>query len=83
MTTIMPVELQVNWAKNIVDSGFTVTQDMLSYAAYIDSETYEFDQTQMKKLTLTLDPNNEFVWKDETCNKGYSYFQELLDHYEI
>ncbi|CAM8878204.1 unnamed protein product [Rhodiola kirilowii] len=38
--------------------------------------------TQMDKLTLLLDTTNEFVWTTETCNKVYSYFQELVDHYE-
>jgi hypothetical protein len=53
------------------------------YAAYIDPETCEFDQTQTDKLTLILDPTDEFVWTDETCYKVYSYFQELVDHYEV
>ncbi|KAL9683656.1 hypothetical protein QQ045_015482 [Rhodiola kirilowii] len=29
-----------------------------------------------------LDTTNEFVWTTETCNKVYSCFQELVDHYE-
>ncbi|CAL1412550.1 unnamed protein product [Linum trigynum] len=52
------------------------------FAAYIDPVTCEMDQTQMDKLTLILDPTNEFVWDDVTCTKVYSYFQELVDHYE-
>ncbi|MCI97294.1 NAD(P)H-quinone oxidoreductase subunit M chloroplastic-like, partial [Trifolium medium] len=36
----------------------------------------------MDKLTLILDPTNEFVWNPDTCNLVYSYFQELVDHYE-
>ena len=53
------------------------------YAAYIDPVTCAFDQTQMGKLTLILDPTNEFVWTSETCNMVYGYFQELVDHYEV
>uniref|UniRef100_A0A0F7GYD2 NAD(P)H-quinone oxidoreductase subunit M, chloroplastic n=1 Tax=Erodium trifolium TaxID=337410 RepID=A0A0F7GYD2_9ROSI len=60
----------------------SVTRHVRIYAAYIDPETYKFDQTQMDKLTLILDPSNEFLWTDESCNKIYSYFQELVDHYE-
>ncbi|XXG39394.1 hypothetical protein AAC387_Pa01g0360 [Persea americana] len=58
------------------------TRHVRIYAAYIDPVTYAFDQTQMDKLTLILDPTNEFVWNPETCNKVYAYFQELVDHYE-
>ncbi|XP_068667161.1 NAD(P)H-quinone oxidoreductase subunit M, chloroplastic [Aristolochia californica] len=58
------------------------TRHVRIYAAYIDPVTYAFDQTQMDKLTLILDPTNEFVWTNETCNKVYAYFQELVDHYE-
>lgn len=59
------------------------TRHVRIYAAYIDPVTYAFDQTQMDKLTLILDPTNEFVWNPETCNKVYAYFQELVDHYEV
>ncbi|KAL5993090.1 hypothetical protein ACLOJK_014011 [Asimina triloba] len=60
----------------------SVTRHVRIYAAYIDPVTNAFDQTQMDKLTLILDPTNEFVWTPETCNKVYAYFQELVDHYE-
>lgn len=61
----------------------SATRHVRIYAAYIDPVTCEFDQTQMDKLTLILDPTNEFVWTSETCNKVYAYFQELVDHYEV
>ncbi|OUZ99536.1 NAD(P)H-quinone oxidoreductase subunit M [Macleaya cordata] len=60
----------------------SVTRHVRIYAAYIDPVTHAFDQTQMDKLTLILDPTNEFIWTSDTCNKVYSYFQELVDHYE-
>ncbi|KAF5208146.1 NAD(P)H-quinone oxidoreductase subunit M protein [Thalictrum thalictroides] len=60
----------------------SVTRHVRIYAAYIDPVTNAFDQTQMDKLTLILDPTNEFVWTSETCNMVYAYFQELVDHYE-
>jgi hypothetical protein len=59
------------------------TRHVRIYAAYIDPETSTFDQSQMDKLTLILDPTNEFVWNPDTCNLVYSYFQELVDHYEV
>ncbi|XP_073111874.1 NAD(P)H-quinone oxidoreductase subunit M, chloroplastic [Elaeis guineensis] len=61
----------------------SVTRHVRIYAAYIDPITHAFDQTQMDKLTLILDPSNEFVWTNETCQKVYAYFQELVDHYEV
>ncbi|CAM8878205.1 unnamed protein product [Rhodiola kirilowii] len=57
-------------------------EPQINVKTYIDPETWAFDQTQMDKLTLLLDTTNEFVWTTETCNKVYSYFQELVDHYE-
>ncbi|XP_010270307.1 PREDICTED: NAD(P)H-quinone oxidoreductase subunit M, chloroplastic [Nelumbo nucifera] len=60
----------------------SVSRHVRIYAAYIDPETNAFDQTQMDKLTLILDPTDEFVWTTETCNNVYAYFQELVDHYE-
>lgn len=60
----------------------STTRHIRIYAAYIDPETNAFDQTQMDKLTLMLDPTDEFVWTDETCQKVYNEFQDLVDHYE-
>ncbi|TKY74222.1 NAD(P)H-quinone oxidoreductase subunit M [Spatholobus suberectus] len=83
-----PVEPQVNVkSKNMIrEYGgqwlSSTTRHVRIYAAYIDPVTYAFDQTQMDKLTLILDPTDEFVWNPDTCNMVYSYFQELVDHYE-
>ncbi|KAK4387337.1 NAD(P)H-quinone oxidoreductase subunit M, chloroplastic [Sesamum angolense] len=83
-----PVEPQLNVKSKNMGREYggqwlsCTTRHVRIYAAYIDPETCEFDQTQMDKLTLILDPTDEFVWTDETCNKVYSYFQELVDHYE-
>ncbi|KAI3464568.1 hypothetical protein Pfo_021231 [Paulownia fortunei] len=83
-----PVEPQLNVKSKNMSREYggqwlsSTTRHVRIYAAYIDPETCEFDQSQMDKLTLILDPTDEFVWTDETCNKVYSYFQELVDHYE-
>lgn len=84
-----PVEPQINVKSKNMSRDYggqwlsSVTRHVRIFAAYIDPETCEFDQTQMDKLTLILDPTNEFVWNPETCNKVYSYFQELVDQYEV
>lgn len=88
-TVPRPVEPQVNVKSKNMSREYggqwlsSVTRHVRIYAAYIDPVTCEFDQTQMDKLTLILDPTDEFVWNPETCNKVYSYFQELVDHYEV
>lgn len=88
-TTPRPVEPQLNVKSKNMSREYggqwlsSVTRHVRIHAAYIDPETWEFDQTQMDKLTLLLDPSNEFVWTPETCNKVFSYFQELVDHYEV
>ncbi|KAH9309398.1 hypothetical protein KI387_037309 [Taxus chinensis] len=60
----------------------STTRHVRIYAAYIDPITGAFDQTQTDKLTLILDPTNEFVWPEDKCQKVYDYFSELVDHYE-
>ncbi|RCV34741.1 hypothetical protein SEVIR_7G193300v4 [Setaria viridis] len=60
----------------------STTRHVRIYAAYIDPETNAFDQTQMDKLTLMLDPQDEFAWTDETCQMVFNEFQDLVDHYE-
>nr|CAB3485271.1 unnamed protein product [Digitaria exilis] len=60
----------------------SATRHVRIYAAYIDPETNAFDQTQMDKLTLTLDPQDEFAWTDEICQMVFNEFQDLVDHYE-
>lgn len=86
--TPRPVEPQLNVKSKNLPKEYggqwlsCTTRHVRIFAAYIDPETCEFDQTQMDKLTLILDPTDEFVWTDETCTKVYSYFQELVDHYE-
>ncbi|XP_004502544.1 NAD(P)H-quinone oxidoreductase subunit M, chloroplastic [Cicer arietinum] len=83
-----PVEPQVNVKDKNMSREYggqwlsCATRHVRIYAAYIDPETSAFDQSQMDKLTLILDPTDEFVWNPDTCNLVYSYFQELVDHYE-
>lgn len=88
VTQPRPVEPQINVkSKNMIRNYggqwlSCTTRHVRIFAAYIDPETCAFDQTQTDKLTLILDPTDEFVWTSDTCNMVYSYFQELVDHYE-
>ncbi|PWA53682.1 hypothetical protein CTI12_AA442790 [Artemisia annua] len=88
VTQPRPVEPQVNVESKNMGRQYggqwlsSTTRHVRIFAAYIDPETCAFDQTQMDKLTLILDPTDEFVWTPETCSMVYSYFQELVDHYE-
>lgn len=88
-TPLRPVEVQRNVKSKNMGREYggqwlsSTTRHVRIFAAYIDPVTCEFDQTQVDKLTLILDPTNEFVWNPDTCNKVYSYFQELVDHYEV
>lgn len=86
---LRPVEVQQNVKSKNMSREYggqwlsSVTRHVRIYAAYIDPITCEFDQTQMDKLTIILDPSNEFLWNSETTNKVYAYFQDLVDHYEV
>ncbi|KAH7851907.1 hypothetical protein Vadar_018220 [Vaccinium darrowii] len=85
---LRPVDVQRNVKSKIMGREYggqwlsSTTRHIRIYAAYIDPVTCEFDQSQMDKLTLILDPGNEFEWNPETCNMVYSQFQDLVDHYE-
>lgn len=61
----------------------STTRHVRIYAAYIDPETNAFDQTQMDKLTLMLDPQDEFAWTDEAFQLVFNELQDLVDHYEV
>eukprot|EP00850_Spirogloea_muscicola_P017878 SM000158S02010 [mRNA] locus=s158:184658:185168:+ [translate_table: standard] len=39
------------------------------------------DQTQIDKLSIMLDPDNEFEWPDDKVQKVYDQFAELVDQY--
>lgn len=88
-TPLRPVEPQRNVRSKNLSREYggqwlsCTTRHVRIYAAYIDPETWEFDQTQMDKLTLILDPTKEFVWPNDSVTKVFSYFQELVDHYEV
>lgn len=86
---LRPVEPQKNVKSRVMGKEFksewlsSVTRHVRIFAAYVDPETLNFDQSQVDKLTLILDPSKEFVWTQDTANKVFAYFQELVDHYEV
>ncbi|GJP48948.1 hypothetical protein CLOM_g8218 [Closterium sp. NIES-68] len=57
------------------------TRHVRIYVGYIDPQTMEMDQTQADKLSLLLDPDNEFLWSEETEKKVYDKFTELVEGY--
>ncbi|MCO5612348.1 hypothetical protein L7F22_066615 [Adiantum nelumboides] len=59
----------------------STTRHIRIYAAYIDPETGKMDQTQTDKLSLILDPEDEFVWTEEKAQKVLEEFKSLVDHY--
>ncbi|GBG78100.1 hypothetical protein CBR_g26037 [Chara braunii] len=58
------------------------TRHVRLYIGYIDPESHVMDQSQLDKISLNLDPDNEFVWTAEKEQKVYNFFTELLDQYE-
>ncbi|KAH7299656.1 hypothetical protein KP509_24G022700 [Ceratopteris richardii] len=59
----------------------STTRHIRIYAAYIDPETGKMDQTQTDKLSLILDPDDEFIWTEETAQKVFREFESLADNY--
>ncbi|KAJ7562358.1 hypothetical protein O6H91_03G093100 [Diphasiastrum complanatum] len=59
----------------------STTRHVRLYMGYIDPVTLHMDQQQIDKLTLILDPDNEFVWPEDKCQKVYDYLKELVDNY--
>lgn len=59
----------------------STTRHIRIYAGYIDPESGRMDQTQLDKLSLILDPDDEFVWPDDKSQKVFDKFAELVDNY--
>ncbi|KAI5069558.1 hypothetical protein GOP47_0015859 [Adiantum capillus-veneris] len=59
----------------------STTRHIRIYAAYIDPETNKMDQTQTDKLSLILDPDDEFVWTEDKAQKVFDEFKSLVDNY--
>ncbi|KAG6550184.1 hypothetical protein Mapa_008142 [Marchantia paleacea] len=57
------------------------TRHVRIYVGVADPVTMALDQSQLDKLTLMLDPDNEFVWPDDKVQKVYDYFTELVENY--
>ena len=56
----------------------STTRHILIYAATIeDNEIVPSDQ----KLTIDVDPENEFNWTDDSLQKVYREFDRLVDDY--
>lgn len=57
----------------------STTRHILIYAATIENnEIVPSDQ----KLTIDVDPENEFNWSEEALKKVYGEFDRLVDNYE-
>lgn len=59
------------------------TRHIRIYAGYVDPETKVMDQSQLDKLTLMLDPDNEFVWPEDAVQKVFDQFRELVETYAV
>ncbi|KAJ6335738.1 hypothetical protein OIU78_012367 [Salix suchowensis] len=47
-----------------------------------EREEQEHGQGIWRAVAQQRHTAHEFVWTEESCHKVYSYFQELVDHYE-
>ena len=59
------------------------TRHIRIYAGYIDPVSLKMDQTQLDKLSLILDPDDEFIWPGETPDKVFEKFTELVNNYAV
>lgn len=57
------------------------TRHVRIYIGVADPVSLALDQSQLDKVTLMLDPDNEFVWPDDKVQKVYDYFTELVENY--
>jgi hypothetical protein len=59
------------------------TRHVRIYSGVVDPETNLMDQSQLDKLTLMLDPDNEFEWPEEATEKVFDKYRELIDVYAV
>lgn len=57
------------------------TRHVRLYVGYIDPKTLKMDQTQLDKLSLMLDKDEEFLWTEPAVQKVWAHFRELVDNY--
>eukprot|EP00270_Netrium_digitus_P012068 TRINITY_DN388_c0_g1_i4.p1 TRINITY_DN388_c0_g1~~TRINITY_DN388_c0_g1_i4.p1 ORF type:complete len:203 (+),score=34.52 TRINITY_DN388_c0_g1_i4:3-611(+) len=57
------------------------TRHIRIYAGYIDPVSFNMDQSQLDKLSIMVDPDDEFLWTDEQLQKVYGKFSELVEGY--
>eukprot|EP00271_Cylindrocystis_brebissonii_P013875 TRINITY_DN34356_c0_g1_i1.p1 TRINITY_DN34356_c0_g1~~TRINITY_DN34356_c0_g1_i1.p1 ORF type:complete len:211 (+),score=32.87 TRINITY_DN34356_c0_g1_i1:127-759(+) len=57
------------------------TRHIRIYVGYIDPDKLVMDQSQMDKLSIMVDPDNEFLWPEETLQRVFDEFAELVDSY--
>lgn len=57
------------------------TRHVRLYVGYIDPKSLKMDQTQLDKLSLMLDTDEEFLWTEASVQKVWDQFQELVDNY--
>ena len=56
----------------------STTRHVRLFTARVEKENLVADSDH---LTLDLDPDNEFIWSDESLKKVQDYFRELVDSY--
>ena len=57
----------------------STTRHVLIYAATVENnELVPSD----RELTLDVDPENEFIWSEESLNKVYKEFDRLVESYD-
>lgn len=61
----------------------STTRHVRIYVGYVDPKTMTMDQSQADKLSLMLDPDNEFLWPEDKVAKVYDKFTELVDSYAV
>ncbi|MGB7087685.1 MAG: NAD(P)H-quinone oxidoreductase subunit M [Phormidesmis sp.] len=57
----------------------STTRHVLIYAATVENNELIPSENE---LTLDVDPENEFVWTDESLQKVYREFDRLVDDYD-
>tara|TARA_B100000214_G_scaffold366624_1_gene335827 strand:+ start:1596 stop:1943 length:348 start_codon:yes stop_codon:yes gene_type:complete len=52
------------------------TRHVRIFTAVLENNDFVLDD---EHLTLDIDPDNEFLWSDQSINKVQDYFRELVD----
>ena len=80
MAEAVPISFEVGLGELGMQWLSSTTRHCHIFVGKMDDEG-QWDQSQLDHLTIEVDPEDEFVWTDDSLEKVYRRFDELVEQY--